>query len=143
MNTSESPSFHQRLKGSFQGALHWHQLDALWQRVGQGAWFFYQVGEALPSAPLSGAELRERLVALDALLRQEHDCDYCGIVYADDLEQPTLIKVYDPGQIGSSCSHNIAPAPPGWILSTTPPAQVSLNAPVPNARRRWWQRLLR
>lgn len=133
--------FQARLKGRFQGMLHWKQLDELWARVKPGAWYFYQLGETVPAHPLQGEALTERLDALDALLRREHESSYCGIVYADDAEQPTLIKVYDPNHMGSSCSGNSPPSPPGWILSTFPPQAIELDAPVPQSRRRWWQLL--
>jgi hypothetical protein len=139
MNEPDTMDFHTRLNGRFQGMLQWQQLDALWARVECGVWYFYQVGEALPDAPLQGEELMQRIDALDALLRKEHDYSYCGIVYADDAEQPTLIKVYDPSQLGSSCSNNATPTPPGWILSLSPPEAIEVTAPVPNNRRRWWQ----
>lgn len=139
MDSGDPAAFHTRLKGTFTGMLQWHHLDALWERVKCGSWYIYQLGEALPTAALSGDELARRIDALDTLLRQEHDYDYCGIVYADDVAQPTLIKVYDPNNMGSSCSGNAAPSPPGWILSTTPPALIETHAPMPNNRRRWWQ----
>ncbi|OIR07741.1 hypothetical protein GALL_100230 [mine drainage metagenome] len=139
MHSTDPAAFHARLKGSFTGMLQWQQLDALWGRVKSGTWYFYQLGEELPITPLSGDELARRIDALDALLHRDHDYNYCGIVYADDAEQPTLIKVYDPNNMGSSCSGNAAPSPPGWILSTTPPALIETHAPTPNNRRRWWQ----
>ena len=111
----------------------------MWARVKSGTWYFYQLGEELPTIALSGDELARRIDALDALLRRDHDYNYCGIVYADDVEQPTLIKVYDPNNMGSSCSGNATPSPPGWILSTAPPALIETHAPTPNNRRRWWQ----
>ena len=129
--------FQTRLNGRFQGILQWSQLDELWTRVKTGEWYVYQLGELVPQSSLKGAALAQRIDALDALLHQEHDETYCGIVYADDAEAPTLIKVYDPSQMGSSCS--TAPSPPGWILSATPPQAIELHAPVPNNRRRWWQ----
>lgn len=119
--------------------MQWRQLDELWGRVKPGAWYFYQIGEMLPTVPLSGNELSQRIDALDALLHREHVYNYCGIVYADCVESPTLIKVYDPNKLGSSCSGGAVPAPPGWILSTTPPAPIETQAPVPANRRRWWQ----
>lgn len=130
--------FQARLKGRFQGMLHWHQLDALWARVKPGIWYVYQLGESVPGVPLQGETLAQRIDALDMLLRREHTEKYCGIVYADDVEQPTLIKIYDPNHIGSSCS-NGPPSPPGWVLSTTPPQAIALDAPVPNNRHRWWR----
>lgn len=134
-----SAAFHARLKGTFSGILQWQQLDELWERVKRGEWYFCQLGQALPATALRGDALARRIDALNALLRQEHDCSYCGIVYADDVENPTLIKVYDPNHMGSSCSRNAPPSPPGWILSTEPPALVETQAPTPNNRKRWWQ----
>ena len=139
MHGADPAAFHARLKGTFTGMLQWQQLDALWGRVKSGTWYFYQLGEERPATAVSGAELARRIDALDALLHRDHDYNYCGIVYADDAEHPTLIKVYDPNNMGSSCSGNAAPSPPGWILSTDPPALIELHAPTPNSRRRWWR----
>jgi hypothetical protein len=55
------------------------------------------------------------------LLREEHREAYCGIVYADDLENPRLIKIYDPNKLGSSCGSSKNPPGPGWIMSRLPP----------------------
>jgi hypothetical protein len=72
-------------------------------------------------------------------LRQDHDFHLCGIVYVDHVEEPTLIKVYDPNNLGSACSRSTTPTPPLWILSTAPPPLIDNHAPVPNSRKRWWQ----
>lgn len=139
MDNATAEAFHARLKGTFQGILQWQQLDELWARVKRGTWYFYQLGEAPPTAALSGDELARRIDALSTLLRHDHDYHYCGIVYTDDVENPTLIKVYDPNNIGSSCSRDATPSPPGWILSTTQPALIETHAPTPGNRKRWWQ----
>jgi hypothetical protein len=140
MNSSASEAFRTRLNDSFSGILQWEGLDALWGKVKAGQWFFYQIGEELPAAPLSGDELAVRVDALNTLLRHDHEYNYCGIVFADNVETPTLIKVYDPNTLGSSCSCNEAPAPARWILSTAQPAIIESHVPSPNNRRRWWQR---
>jgi len=136
---ADAAAFHTRLKGTFYGMLQWQDLDALWVRVKQGEWFFYQIGETLPERGLSGDELAMRIDALNTLLRKEHDFHLCGIVYADHVEQPTLIKVYDPNNLGSACSRSTTPTPPRWILSTAQPSIIEIDAPVPNNRKRWWQ----
>lgn len=139
MDNSMVAAFHARLQGRFFGMLQWQQLDALWPRVKSGQWYFYQIGETFPDNPLQGDELARRIDALDTLLRQEHDYNYCGIVYADDEDQPSLIKVYDPNNLGSSCGYSTTPVVPGWILSTTQPAPIEGDVPTPNNRKHWWQ----
>ena len=135
--------FSTRLNGSFTGILRWPALDALWASVrGQPVgWYASLAGEAPPQAPLEPEALLRFIDELDALLHREHDHDYCGIVYADDPAQPTLIKVYDPHNLGSSCGCSGARIPPRWVLSRLPPAAIVDDAPLPGARRRWWQRL--
>jgi hypothetical protein len=139
VNSADTATFHARLKGKFYGMLQWTDLDALWARVKTGQWYFYQIGETLPDKALSGEELVSRIDALDRLLRQDHDFHLCGIVYADHVEQPTLIKVYDPNNLGSMCGGSGTQTPPRWIFSTMPPSIMAIDAPVPDNRRRWWQ----
>ena len=78
---------------------------------------------------------------IDALLRVEHDHDYCGIVYADDPSRPTLIKIYDPNNLGVSCGFSKDPPLPGWVMSLLPPCDLPAARALSNGRRSWWQRL--
>jgi hypothetical protein len=135
--------FIDRLDGRFEGILAWERLDALWQRLKQQpeGWYFYQVGAQLPDQPLPAADLPGALDELDQLLRREHDYDYCGIVYVDDPNRPTLIKVYDPNNLGSSCGCGGGRIPPRWVISREPPQEIRDEAPTPNNRKRWWSRL--
>lgn len=128
--------------GTLRGVLQWAQLDALWACVrGQPAgWYVLQAGEAVPTAPSPSDAVVRFVDELDALLREEHRHDYCGIVYADDREAPTLIKVFDPAHLGSACGASGTPAPPRWVLSRLPPLPIDDAAPAPAVRRRWWQR---
>ncbi len=136
-------AFRQRLlQGRFSGILRWEQLDELWARIlaEPEGWYVYQVGEAPPDAPLEAEALRRFVAEVDALLRREHGEDYCGIVYADDREHPTLVKIYDPNNLGSSCGSSGRFIPPRWVLSRVPPE--AIEEPVtPMGRRRWWRRL--
>jgi hypothetical protein len=139
LENTAAVAFHARLKGKFYGVLQWQDLDALWERVKTGQWFFYQIGETLPDKALSGDDLAVHIDALNKLLRQDHDFHLCGIVYVDQFEEPMLIKVYDPNNLGSACSRSTTPTPPLWILSTVPPPLIDNQVPVPNSRKRWWQ----
>ncbi len=137
-------AFYRAFRGSFINMLRWPQLDALWETIRQQegeAWYLYAVGETPPASPATREELLRFLEEIDALLHREHDEDYCGIVYADDRENPSFVKIYDPNNLGSVCGSSGAPPPlPGWILSKIPPDDLDAM-PQPGNRRRWWQRL--
>jgi hypothetical protein len=131
-------------RSSFTSALRWHHLDALWERIGERAdagCFLYAVGEAPPTVPATAERVRTFIRELDALLRAEHREDYCGIVYADDLTIPTLVKVYDPHHLGVSCGSSTNPPLPGWVLSLLRPVDLPATRAPDGRRRRWWQRL--
>jgi hypothetical protein len=133
----------QRYGGSFQGMLHWPQLDALWAAVRRqpAGWYVVEDGQALPQQPVAPEKLLARLEAIDAVLRQGHRQSYCGIVYADDAAAPALIKVFDPNGLGSMCSCSAAPTPPRWVLSRLRPEPLDAPAAPPSGRTPWWTRL--
>lgn len=135
----EANAFRARLGGTFEGIMTWPQLDALWQRVRIGRWFVYPTDEPPPDEPAAGEPLAATIDAIDATLRRDHEYDYCGIVYADDADAPTLIKIYDPRNLGTSCSHGGAPIPPRWILSIARPASIEEPAHEPAHRWRLWR----
>lgn len=131
-----------KFRGSFTSALRWPQLEALWERVtaSPDGWFIYAVGEMPPERPASPEALLGFVAEIDELLRREHAEDYCGIVYADVPEAPTMVKIYDPNNLGVSCGYSDNPPLPGWVLSRIPPVDLQAMTP-PAGRRRWWRRL--
>ncbi len=140
----EQDDFLTAFRGSFSGVLRWPQLDALWEvlkRDAGGGWYLYAIGEPPPVAPVAAGELQRFIDEVDVLLRREHGEDYCGIVYADDLNAPGFVKIFDPNNLGVSCGYSDNPPLPGWILSKLPPVDLQAPAPLPGNRRRWWRRL--
>ncbi len=136
--------FMQAFRGSFTSALRWHHLDALWERLTEDAdagWYIYAIGEPPPQAPVDGDRMRTFITEIDQLLREEHEEDYCGIVYADDLKAPSFVKIYDPNNLGVSCGYSDNPPLPGWLLTRIQPFDLPALQVVPKNRRRWWQRL--
>ena len=133
-------------RGYFRNLLKWEELDALWERLrgdSEKAWYIYAVGEAPPEASASTAQLQRFIEEIDQLLHEEHDEDYCGIVYVDNVDSPGLIKILDPNNLGSSCGSGLGPPPlPGWVLSLQAPCDLNAAYPLPANRRRWWQRLI-
>ncbi len=136
--------FYDAFRGRFSGLLSWEQLDAFWNvlraHAGDG-WYLYAVGEAPPTAPATVDQVGRFIGEIDALLRREHEEDYCGIVYADSISAPTFIKIFDPHNLGVQCGFSDNPPLPGWVMSLMPPADLQDKRPLPDNRRRWWQRL--
>ncbi|MCV6636321.1 hypothetical protein [Candidatus Albibeggiatoa sp. nov. NOAA] len=142
-NMTMGDEFKTMYNGSFTSALRWPQLDALWKQVKTQptGWYIYCVGEPLPTQPAAPDHLFAFIQEVDKLLRQDHDYDYCGIVYADNMTQPSLIKIYDPNNLGASCGSSGQKVEPRWILSQIIPQQIHNDAPIPMNRKRWWSRL--
>ena len=137
--------FMQAFRGSFTSALRWHHLDELWERLRQRAdhgWYIYAIGETPPEHPSDAQQVRTFINEVDHLLRTEHNEDYCGIVYADNLQEPTFVKIYDPNNLGVSCGYSDNPPLPRWIMTKIPPCLLDPDQVVPKNRRRWWRRLL-
>ena len=142
MNTS---AYFQSFRGGFFGILRWPQLDELWQKLRNNAdakWYIYAIGEIPPEHISNSDEVNRFIDEIDALLRKEHDEDYCGIVYVDNKENPEFIKIYDPNNLGVVCGFSDNPPLPGWTISTQKPINLETAIPPPASRRRWWQKLL-
>ncbi|MDD5328457.1 MAG: hypothetical protein PHX38_00500 [Sulfuricella sp.] len=135
--------FHLQMNGLLFSLLTWQQLTEFWARVDRSAgWYLYAVGEAVPTRPASREQVDRFIAELDALLRRDHHESYCGIVYANDLNSPSFVKIYDPNHLGSSCgSGKNPPPPPGWIMSQIAPVELHLKYTLPANRKRWWQTL--
>ena len=145
MTPDDDNGFLRAFRGRFHNLLRWEQLERLWgvlRNDAQAGWYIYAVGEPPPREPASDELFTTFLTEIDQLLRREHPEDYCGIVYADSLDEPAFVKIFDPNNLGVSCGFSDNPPLPGWILSRLPPADLQADMPLPGGRRRWWQRLL-
>ena len=132
------------LRGILYSLLTWQQLSEFWSRIDPAAgWYLYAVGETPPDTPAQTAQVEAFIRQIDELLRRDHEEDYCGIVYADDLQHPRLVKIYDPNHLGSSCGSSKNPPLPGWIMSRMRPTEIQAkNNSLPANRKRWWQAFL-
>lgn len=136
----QNPDFDARFDGVLYSLLSWDQLAAFWGRLDVSAgWYLYALGEARPEETADAEHVLTFIREIDSLLRHEHDEEYCGIVYADNLERPTLIKIYDPNHLGTSCGSSKMKILPGWVMSLLPPSDLDPSHHVPQNRRRWWQ----
>jgi hypothetical protein len=126
--------------GTLYSLLSWKQLSAFWAKIDpEAGWYLYAIGEERPLAAADAEHVTAFIREIDALLHKEHHEDYCGIVYADHLDKPSLIKIYDPNHLGTSCGSSKNRILPGWVMSLTPPSDLSPTHSVPQNRKRWWQ----
>lgn len=139
-------AFETKLNGTLYGLMQWSD----WDRLGAALrtetaarWHVSAVGAEAPAAPLDPATLSVLLDEIGALLRNDHQEDYLGIVYVDDLDTPSLIKIYDPNNLGSACGSIGFKVLPGWVLSLDRPTPFAVATPLPGNRRRWWDVLHR
>jgi len=129
--------------GMLFSLLSWEQLSAFWTRIDPNeGWYLYAIGEDRPVTAADSEHVAAFIREIDALLHKEHHEDYCGIVYADNLENPRLIKIYDPNHLGTSCGSGKNRILPGWIMSLMPPTDLTPSHLVPQNRKRWWQGFL-
>ncbi|WP_455380809.1 hypothetical protein [Acidihalobacter prosperus] len=146
IDTSTPLDFETLYRGRSFGILRWSQLDTFWERLkslAEKGWYIYAIGDP-PPVEVSASEMLVRFIdEIDDLLHREHDHDYCGIVYADDFENPHLVKIFDPNHLGSSCGSSGNPTPPGWVISRAPPVDLTDAMPMANNRRRWWHGLFK
>ena len=137
--------FDRYYNGTLFSVMSWEQLTAFWNRIDADAgWYLYAVGQDVPDTASPREKVEQFIREIDGLLRREHHEEYCAIVYADDLEQPHFVKIYDPNHLGSSCgsSSTKSSVVPGWVMSLVPPRAIAVGGIVPGQRKRWWQSFL-
>ncbi len=137
-------SYYQTFNGLFTSLLQWEDLARFWEQLKQGKleeWYIYAVGEAPPTSHTSAEAFVAFIEEVDQLLRREHDERICGIVYTNHAETPTMVKIYDPNNLGLSCGSSENPPLPGWVLSREQPVDLQPIEVLPNNRKRWWRSL--
>ncbi len=132
--------FEKALSGRFEGILRWADLDKLWARLkaADGAFYVYEVGTDVPDKPLGAKALAARVDEINKILRDNHDEDYCGIVYVDDPDAPSLIKVFGPKNLGASCGTSGSKIWPRWVISKVKPSAVGVELDEAG-KPAWWK----
>ena len=139
-----SAEFLEKYNGVLRGIMQWDKLDELWssiRRTKSDGWYIYAVGHELPEKTSDGDDIEHFITRINKLLREDHDEDYCGIVYADDFSHPTLVKIFDPHNLGSSCGSSKTKPLPGWVISQDRPTLLGQDILLPGNRKRWWNML--
>ncbi|GAA0399489.1 hypothetical protein GCM10009133_05360 [Cocleimonas flava] len=143
-NQAGGTDFLALFKSKFYGVLKWHQLDHIWDVVKADSdeeWYIYETDKTVPEKPMLEKDLITYIEKIDLSLRAEHKEDYCGIVYADNLEKPNFIKVFDPKGLGSSCSIAKTPPLPKWTITKSKPQNLQVKDKPENQPKRWLGKL--
>ncbi len=144
MDNQRKDAYLAAFRGRFSSVLRWPDLDRFWETLTarvDDRWYIYAVGETPPAETASREQMLTFIQEIDRLLHEEHDEDYCGIVYVDDPQAPRFIKIFDPNNLGVSCGFSEKPPLPGWILSRIPPVELEQALYPPRNRQRWWQKI--
>jgi len=139
-----SAEFLEKYNGVLRGVMQWDKLDRLWLNVlnqKSEGWYIYALGHDLPENVSDSSDVEHFIARMDSLLREDHDEDYCGIVYTDDFSNPALVKIFDPNNLGASCGSSNTPPQPGWVISRDKPVPLGADVILPGNRKRWWRRL--
>ncbi len=94
-----------------------------------GQWYVFDPSQDAPEMPLSGNELQVALDAAQTLVNQRRELPMSGAVYVDNRETPTFFKVFDPANMGSSCSCSTEPVMPRYIFSQIKPDSLPFAPP--------------
>ena len=127
-------------RGYFKGIRHWHEFDAFWEELeslNDGQWYVYDTHKEPPTTAHDKPAFSEFLSMTNQLLHEQHQEDYCGIVYVDNKQAPEFIKIYDPANLGVVCGFSDNPPLPGWIVSRITPCD--LRKPEPAS---FWKKCL-
>lgn len=130
--------------GRMSGVLRWAQLDEIWKNIdANDGWYLYQIGAALPDTVITTEQLKQSIADIDAFLHEQHDAEYCGVVYADSLNDPSLLKIYHPRKMGASCGSSGSTVLPKWTLSKQPPVDLLEWSLEKDEKPAWWKQMLK
>jgi len=71
------------------------------------------------------------IISIKNNLTDEHRMRYCGIVYVDDVENPSFVKIFNPNNLGKSCGGSDYPTIAQWLLSKLKPVDIIEKFGVP------------
>ena len=121
--------YFQQFKGRFLGVMQLDDCDALLQILIQNPdnWYVYDTLETMPSSTISADNFITKINNIKAIIDEDHDERYCGIVYVDDLKNPSFVKIFHPKNLGKTCGSSENPPMPQWLISKEKPMDVVLE----------------
>lgn len=143
IETLPDTAYWRHYQGRFSSLLNWRDVDAFWVKIAamKSDWYVFETGAQIPTEPATNMALSEVLAAAQIMVNTRREMAYSGTIYVDDIEMPTMIKVFDPTNMGSACSCSGERIMPRYILSQIPPD--ALPAPVETGKQTMLARIFR
>jgi hypothetical protein len=118
--------YFQQFKGRFLGVMQLDDCDTLLQILIQNPdnWYVYDTLETMPSSTISADNFITKINNIKAIIDEDHDERYCGIVYVDDLKNPSFVKIFHPKNLGKTCGSSENPPMPQWLITKEKPMDV-------------------
>ena len=138
-------SYIDEFQGRFIGIMQWDDCHALLQKLIEhpNDWYLYDTLNQVPKNQVDADEFVKTLKTIKEILTDEHQERYCGIVYTNDLENPSFVKIFHPKNIGKSCGSSEHPPIPQWLLSKTKPIDVVEKFGLPKEKRGFISKFLK
>ncbi len=139
------PSYIDEFQGRFIGIMQWNDCDALLQKLidQPNGWYLYDTLTSVPNQIIEANVFTENVNRIKEILTNEHQERYCGIVYTNDLENPSFVKIFHPKNIGKSCGSSEHPPIPQWLLSKTKPINVVEKFSLPEEEKSFVSKFLK
>lgn len=119
-------NYFNQFKGRFMGIMQWEDCHALLETLHNNPsdWYVYDTLDTMPDSVMDSAKFCDQINQIKSILDSEHDERYCGIVYADDLKNPSFVKIFHPNNLGKTCGSSEHPPMPQWLISKEKPMDV-------------------
>lgn len=120
--------------GRFAGVPTWDGFDKFWARLegAGGSWYVFDPAGDAPVSPTE--DFAAVLAEARACVEQVRGRGFCGAVFADDLDAPGFVKVFDPYRMGGVCGGSGERVMPRWIFSRIAPDALPLLPPEPTRK---------
>ncbi|HIE78874.1 MAG TPA: hypothetical protein EYP92_08750 [Candidatus Thioglobus sp.] len=119
-------SYTEQFKGRFIGIMQWEDCDSLLHALtdNPNQWYVYNTSSDVPISTVDADEFIQQINEIKGIITKEHQERYCGIVYTDDIDNPSFVKIFHPKHLGKACGSSEKPPLPRWLLSKTQPTDV-------------------
>lgn len=119
------------LQGRFEGIMDLKVCDDLLSYLvaHPSDWFIYDLDARVPETPCEAVEFTTQITIIKEIIATKHTQRYCGIVYADSTQSPTIVKIFHPDNVGKSCGSSETPPLPKWIISKIAPVTIEVAKP--------------